>query len=372
MKTTGKIKKHFKGQSLMYQLTLILLVLSICLLVSLTWNIWSTFLDYAFTSLKPFIIGFIAAYILNPLVKFLQSKGLSKGLSIVLILLVLVAFVFVVLVNLFPMLYDEFIVFVDSIGNSIDYIVDWYNQSSQDPTGIFGSIIKQISTSFQGVESNLVEIVRVFITNLFSASLNFFTSLLFSITITIYMIADFDKFKNTMKKLAGKVNSTWPYYLEEIDKEMGVYVRSTLVLMVVYFLEYTFIYYIMGHKGYLMIGLLYVILGTLVPYIGGIIVTGIGILTGLALPLNNLIILIVLVMILSQVDGYVTSPLIYKKGVKIEPLASLLLVFIGSAVFGFVGVMLSMPFYIVVRSILNVNKRNRVDESEAEINEAIN
>lgn len=364
MNTVGKIKKHFEGQKLIYQLTIVLMVLAICLILSMTWNIWSTILNYAFTSLKPFIIGFIVAYILNPLVNFLNKKGLSKGLSILLIILVTSGFIYVVIVNLFPMLYQEFINFVGSIGNSIDTIVKWYTETSKDPSGFLGAFIEQLSVSFQGIESNLLEIVRVFLTNIFSASLNFFTSLLFSITITIYMIADFQKFKDNMKRLAGKINPDWPYYLEEIDKEMGVYVRSTLVLMFVYFMEYTFIYYIMGHKGYLMIGILYVVVGTLVPYIGGMIVTGIGLLTGLALPLNKLVILMVLVMVLSQVDGYVTSPMIYKKGVKIEPLTSLLLVFIGSAVFGFVGVMLSMPFYIVVRSIMNVKKEFKLKESE--------
>lgn len=371
MNTVDKIKGLFKGQKLVMQLMYVLIFLSVVVLLKMTWNVWATIGGYITVSLTPFIIGFIAAYILNPLVEFLNKKGLNRGLAIALIIIATLLILFTVLINLFPMLYQEFTNFLNSIGSSIEFITEWYTKTSNEPNSVVSSIIHQLATSFSGIENTILDFVRVFITNFVSASMNFLTTLLFSTTIAIYMLSDFQKFKDDMKKLVGRINWKLPYFLTEIDNEMGVYVHSTLILMLVYFIEYTTIYYIMGHKGFLMIGLLYVVVGTLVPYVGGMIVTAIGLLTGLGMPAINLVILIILVMILSQVDGYVTSPLIYKKGVKIEPLVSLLLVFIGSAVFGFAGVMLAMPVYIALRSVNKVNKELNLKGNEVEISEEV-
>lgn len=372
MNNVQKIKSFFKEESLLIKSLKVIAILLIVYLVSLTWNVWTTILGYAFASLKPFIYGFIIAYILNPLVTFLEKKGLKKPLAIALIIIVTIVVITWILLTLFPMIYEEFGVFLNSINSSIEFISKWYFENTQDPSGILAGIIQQMESSFGGIQNSILDFMKVFITNLISTSLNVFTTMLFSITIALYMLSDFQAFKNKVKRLSSKISFKMPLYLEAIDVEMGLYVRSTLILMLVYFVEYTTIYFVLGHKGYLMIGLLYVVIGTLVPYVGGMIVTAIGILTGLTLPGTNLILLIVLVMVASQVDGYVTSPFIYKKGVKVEPLASLLIVFIGSAVFGVVGVMLAMPIYVSLRAIGNVNKSFEKEKDEEEFSEEVN
>lgn len=372
MNSIERVKDYIKSNKMLSRMIFMLLSLTILFLIKMTWTIWTTAANYAYTSLKPFLIGFLIAYILNPLVNFLERKGIKKGIAISLVLLLIVGGFILIFINLIPNLSSEIVSFVNSIGSSIDIIVDWYEKTSKDPSGLIGSIIQQLSVSFSGIENGIIDFVRVSITQFVGASMSFFTTSLFSITISIYMLSDFQKFKDNFKAVSKKINWKFPYYLEAVDIEMGVYVRSTLMLMLVYFIEYTAIYFVMGHNSYLMIGLLYVIIGTLVPYVGGIIVTVIGVLTGLAMPTMNLIILMVLVMILSQVDGYVTSPLIYKKGIKIEPLMSLFVIFIGSAVFGFMGVIFAVPVYVVFRAVNTVNKKIKMMGKEAFISEETN
>lgn len=364
MGTYTKFKSYFKEESTLFKLLKVLSVLLIVYLLSLTWSVWSTIFRLAITALKPFIFGFIIAYVLNPMIEFLQSKGVKKGLAIFLIMILAIGIFGWLLVTLIPMLYEEFLSLLNSIGSSLEVITKWYFDNAKDPSVLFSGIINQLESSFSAIQKSIVEVIGAFITNFISSSMSMLTTTLFSITITIYMLSDFQKFKDSIKKLSSKISKTIPKYLEEIDVQMGSFVKSELMLMTVYYIEYTTIYYIMGHKGYLMIGILYVILGTLVPYVGGMIVTAIGILTGLTMPLTNLIILMVLVMIMSQIDGYVTSPMIYKKGVKIEPLTSLLVIFIGSALFGAVGVLLAMPTYVVIRAIIHVNREDKKDSEE--------
>lgn len=364
MNNVEKVKSFFKEESRLFTIVKVVLILLAVYLLSLTWNVWTNLLKTAFTALKPFIYGFVIAYILNPLVNFMEDKGIKKPIAITLILIFIIAIFILIVVTLFPMFYEEFTIFLNSINNSITHIVNWYTENAQDTSGILASMINGLESNFTAIQNSALDFMRTFITNIISASFNVLTTSLFTITITLYMLSDFAKFKDTVKRLSLKISPNFPSYLEAIDLDMEMYVRSTLLLMLVYFVEYTAIYFIMGHKAYLMIGLLYVVIGTLVPYVGGMIVTVIGILTGLTLPLTNLLVLIVLVMLASQVDGYVTSPMIYKKGVKVEPLASLLIVFVGSAVFGVIGVMLAMPIYVSLRAVSNV-KKNRDLKTES-------
>ncbi len=366
MNNVEKVKSFFKEESRLFTIVKVVLILLAVYLISLTWNVWTSLLKTSFTALKPFIYGFVIAYILNPLVVVMENKGIKKPIAITLILIIIIAIIILIVVTLFPMFYKEFTIFLNSIGNSINQIVTWYSEHAKDSSGILANMINGLESNFAAIQNSALDFMRTFITNIISASFNVLTTSLFTITITLYMLSDFQKFKDTVKRLSLKISPNFPEYLEAIDVDMEMYVRSTLLLMLVYFLEYTAIYFIMGHKAYLMIGLLYVVIGTLVPYVGGMIVTVIGILTGLTLPLSNLIILAGLVMLASQVDGYVTSPLIYKKGVKVEPLASLLIVFVGSAVFGVVGVMLAMPIYVSLRAVSNVKKNIEVKTESLE------
>ena len=69
--------------------------------------------------------------------------------------------------------------------------------------------------------------------------------------------------------------------------------------------EYCAFYYCVGHHDWLIIGIISA-LGAVIPYIGGTVANAIGILTGLTLPSSNLEALIIGIIVLSNVDNYVT------------------------------------------------------------------
>lgn len=355
MSLVDKIKEFFNNEITLSRLLKVVAILLIIFLLTQTWPTWLVVFQYLITIFKPFMIGFTIAYVLHPLVRFLEKKGLKKGLAIGLIVLLSVALMTWISFNLFPLFYDEAGSFINSISNSINKIFTLYQDNASNPSEVLEGVIQQIDKSFAGLQKDFIDFFGVFVTNIISGSINVFTTFLFSLAVAIYTLVDYEKVKCIIKSGSLLIHKSLPIYLSAIDKKIGVYIRSTLVLMAIYFTEYTLAFYLLGHKGYLMIGILYV-LATLVPYIGGMIVTGIGILTGLTMPRVNLIALIVIIGIMSQIDGYFISPYVYKKGVKIEPLWSLLVVFIGSALFGPVGIMLSVPTYVSIREVKRVYK----------------
>ncbi|NLC05236.1 MAG: AI-2E family transporter, partial [Erysipelothrix sp.] len=56
----------------------------------------------------------------------------------------------------------------------------------------------------------------------------------------------------------------------------------------------------------------------------------------------------------------VISPLVYSKRNKIDPLWSLFTFFAASNLFGFVGILISMPLYFSIREVLALKANNWV------------
>ncbi|NLC54641.1 MAG: AI-2E family transporter [Erysipelothrix sp.] len=370
MNLFNKAKNNLNKEVTLVRLLKIVAILLIIFLLSQTWSTWKVIWNYFIKIFKPFIIGFSIAYVVSPLVAYLEKKGLKRSLAIGLIILLVFSLLTWITVNLLPMFYDEAGNFINSMSNSVNVMFKWYKDNSTNPSEVIEGIVNQVNNAFMSFQKGFIDFIGKFLTNFISVSINALTTMLFSFTVAIYVLADFKKVKRSIKKASSSIHESLPVYLAGIDKTMGTYIRATLVLMVIYFTEYTLAFYFLGHKGFLMIGVLYV-LATLVPYIGGMIVTVIGILTGLTMPKTNLIALIVIIGIMSQIDGYFISPYVYKKGVKVEPLWSLLVIFIGSALFGPVGIMISVPTYISIREVIKIYKSRNNEIIEEILDEEI-
>ena len=55
-------------------------------------------------------------------------------------------------------------------------------------------------------------------------------------------------------------------------------------------------------------------------------------------------------MIFPQLDGYVISPKVYGKTNNINPLITIMVVSIGGTLFGFVGIVIALPCYLLLRT----------------------
>ncbi len=107
-----------------------------------------------------------------------------------------------------------------------------------------------------------------------------------------------------------------------------------------------------------MIGLKYALLFSIVigisnvipyigPIIGGIPVCVYSLFQSVTMFLWTIVILIAIQII----DSFILMPYITKKTVKINELTTIILVFLGGSMFGILGVILSIPVYLVIKVI---------------------
>lgn len=338
---------------IMIKIICALLILFLLIQTEVAWGSWLYLLRII---LRPFLYGFLIAYIMNPIIEFLKSKGINKNISVFLLWFIMVVLIIVIIVMLMPILYEKINEFIISLINGVQWMSDKIKTIGKLEDF---SLVNSMTNSIIDVLQSYDDWMPVLVSNVpywMNSVLNYVTNFLFTIIIAIYIQFDFDRIKKCIKKLCGCVITYSDHYLHEIDENVTVYLKSMVLLIFIRFIEYCMFYYCVGHPDWLIIGLLSSI-GTIIPYIGGTIANVIGLFTGLTLPMSNVIAMIIGILILSNVDNYVISPIVHKKRSAIGPLLSIFAVFAGGVLCGFIGVILSMPIVIAVKTCIQLYRR---------------
>ena len=160
------------------------------------------------------------------------------------------------------------------------------------------------------------------------------------------MYLSWDKIKN---KIKYKTNKTTLNYLKNINIEIEKYTSSFFILIIINIIEYMLIFLIIGHPNYLLLGLLAGIMSIL-PIVGGIITNIIAAITAFVINYKLFIRTLIGILILSILDGYIISPLVYSKSNKIHPILIIISIFIGNKLLGLIGMIVAIPILIVISS----------------------
>ena len=142
---------------------------------------------------------------------------------------------------------------------------------------------------------------------------------------------------------------------KSIDKELGRYLSGLAIFMIIQFFEYSFLFAIVGHPNWLLLGIL-ASLTTVIPYFGGLITNIIAVILASVVSFPLFMATVVICIIFPNVDGYIISPKVYGKTNNISPLWTIFAVFAGGALYGFVGIVIALPLYIIINCIFNFYK----------------
>lgn len=358
-----KILNKINERCSLYTLLKLIGILLIGYLLLKTQSIWGSWISMLITILSPFVAGFIIAYIMSPFVEFLKTKGIPKNFSIFAIWVIVIILIVILVVMLFPTLYSKVNSFITSVIDGVQWITNKIKGLGN---------IKDFSV-VNTVQDNIIKLLETYddwlpqvlssLPNIMTTLLDYVTNILFTIIIAIYMMFDFDKIKRQIKTFLHFFMSGCDEYLTAMDHNVYIYIKSLIILILIRLIEYCAFYFLVGHPDWLIIGIISA-LGTIVPYIGGTIANAIGLLTGLTLATPNLIALIVGILVLSNVDNYVISPIVHEKRSSLGPLLTLFVVFAGGVIDGPIGIMLSVPLTIMIKTGLEIYHKKHKDEIE--------
>lgn len=342
------------------------------------YTLFLDFVKFLINLLMPLIVGIAIAFVLNVPMKQIEKKIFKidkrkhKKLIRILSLLISIILIFGVIGLILFLVIPEVIQAIVSIGKNIPDNIKWINSLIDKLTKIYPSAkgyikdldVKSIVNTTIGTTGTIVSIIVSFLSSTVSKLITFF----FGFIVSIYILLDKESLAKSMKKIITAFTS------EKItDKIINVVKLSNVTFtsfLTGQFLdacltgfEFFLILWLINIPYALILGVLFAITA-LIPYIGAFITLVVGIiLVGVVNPIN-IIWYVVVFFLVQQFDDNFTYPRIVGGSVGLPPLWALLAVLIGGSLFGFVGMIISIPIVSILYSLLKDYVNNRLKSKQ--------
>ena len=331
-----------------YKYLNILLLLGNCYLLFLLKNVWLEAVLKIFNILFPFILGFCLSYAFYPLVRVINKK-IPKVFSIIIVLTAILFLIILTLYYTLPLIFSSISNLFYIIEKNIMFLGDKYNI---DIDTILNFVIKHSNKiiDFFTKTNNIGLLI-----NHVSKSAEYITIFITTFISFIYFLFDMDNIRKKVKTIFRdkKIFNL----IKNIDKELTYYLKGFLIFTIVQFIEYTLVFLFIGHPSYLLIGFLASITG-IIPYFGGILTNVIALVLAATISKKLLVLTGLVLIILPNIDEYIISPKIYNRTNKISPLLQIFSIFLFGSLFGFLGLVISMPATIIISVIIKEYKEN--------------
>ena len=322
-----------------YKLVNFLIILLIILTIYQTRTLWITILNFTSNIIKPLLISIMISYVLNLYLRILNKK-FNKLMSIIIFITTIFLIIYILIFKLLPPILIELTQSIKDISYLLKTLAIKYNIN-----------VMQTITKLNKLDELLPKI------NIIGNILKYISITLIVISISIYMFLDWNKIIKQTKMILNK-NKNIYNYIKEINVEVEKYTKSFLILTILNTIEYIIIFLIIRHPNYLLLGFLAGIL-SIIPIIGGITTNIVALMLAYLTNYKLFIRTIIGILVLTILDGYIVSPLVYKKSNKIHPILSILAIYIGSKLLGIFGTILSMPLLIIIISTYKYIKKKR-------------
>lgn len=331
----------FKNK-LNYKLINILLLMAIFYIIYLTSSKWGSLLGKIVAVCFPFLLAFVFAYVLDPFVKKIESKGVRKKLAVTLVA-VIVALLFIGLIWItLPLVYEQLVLLSKSL---IQFLGDISNKFDVN----LGEFSTTIIDSLNQIIKNLGTYVSSGTLDFVNKGVNIVTNTIIVFVVGIYFLNDFDKIRNNIKIFLKRIGKKEYLYVQKLDHEIGNYFHGLAIFMLIQFFEYSILFRIIGHPNWLLLGVLACVT-TIIPYFGGYITNIIAIITASVISIPLTIATLIICLVFPNVDGYLISPKIYGKTNNINPVMVIFAVGLGGSLFGFTGIVIALPLYILLKA----------------------
>jgi predicted PurR-regulated permease PerM len=356
----------------------------VVLIVFTIWVLWVLRGGYSF-ALQVGLIGFVLAYILNPVVGLLLRLRIRRSIAVLLIYILVVNLLVLSsilitnvvselgrFVNLLPTAFDE-------IGGVIASITEWVNARLESLPGFLSDLAgeagneefgTEVQTQFQTLFADAITTINAFLrsllqqgpgllitgaTTIISTTFQVFLILLAS----AYFLYDFPRFIASFRRI---VPTRWrPLYndiSQKTDRAVGGYLRGQLLITILLGIFVFIGLSIVGIPLALAISFLAAIFN-LIPYLGPIIGTVPAVILGFTVSPWAAFWAVVVFVIANQIEANILAPWILSRSTNLHPVTVLISLLIGAGLLGLLGALLAVPIAALLKVILEDYLFNR-------------
>jgi predicted PurR-regulated permease PerM len=326
----------------------IIKVVAIILAIALMW-----FLRDILTLL---LVALFIAALVHPAARWGEKRRIPKGLMVMVIYLVTFAFLTVALALIVPNLVRQTAKLSQTIGSQLTAL-SVYVQNIREFSQLHG-FSGNLSSSLTYVASQFADAAS----GLFSALTGVFggiAGLVIVLVMAFYMVVE-DKeairmFRNFVPEKHQEFIAS---LLTQVETKIGAWLRGEFMLMFTVGIMYYIGLLVIGVDGPLPLAL-FGGFTEFIPYLGPIL-SGIPIIIVAFThsPVHALL-AFALMIVVQQIENHILVPKVMQRAVGLNPLVSIVAILVGARLFGFVGVLLAIPFATMISVVLTELYRRR-------------
>jgi len=333
------------------------MILAVVFVVVLVW-----LLGYLSSALIPFVTALLMAYLFHPVTSWIEDKTGSRGVAVLLTVLLLVGVVVGAFIVVIPMMVGELTHMGRVLGDLATNqafaervraylppdLWDWVREFIQSPDVKALFTPEGIMTTAQSVFDKVMPGIR----GIMRTAGSVMAGLIGATVILLYLIfllADFGKIKeNWQSYLPGKYRQSIVDFIAEFEQTMSTYFRGQIIIAMLVGVMLSIGFVIIGLPMAILLGMLTGILN-IAPYLGtlGLIIAiplaALGSLEVGQSPLTGIGLTLLVFGVVQAIQEVILVPKIQGESLGLSPWLILLALSVWGQLLGFLGLLIALP-----------------------------
>ena len=315
------------------------------------------FLGAVLSILSPFFIGIIIAWLLDPIVTWLQKNGFKRAIATVMVFLSFISLVVLFFVLLIPSFADQINEFIGSAPSVLNNIKNFGENLFDKLNNIYDYDFTNIKEQLYGGLSNIVSGLTVTLPNkvisIASSIVSGGLNIIFGLFIAFYMLFDFNNVRKHLFNLLPKsIHADAITLTDRLNKTLKSYVQGTLLIMLLLFIFQSITLAIAGLSSPMLFGM-FCAVTNVIPYIGPYIGGIPAVIVWFTISPATGIFTLLAVVIAQFLESYFLNPIVMSKTMKLHPVTIMIGLLIFGHFFGILGMVLATPIISCIKIIFN-------------------
>lgn len=298
----------------------------------------------------PFLVAAFIAYLLSPLVSFLERYKLKKTIAIILIYIVAAIFLSIIIYQSVPVMIRE----LEELSKQLPQLENQYEHMLHQMYQATAFLPETIQTKVDHVLSHLAEEGDQKVTKALDGLVHGTDMIVILAAIPVlvfYYLKDYSTIKQWLQSIVRpRHHERMERILLAIDESLGGYVRGQVLLSSVITAAAYVVYYMLDLKYALLLA---IVMGAMnvIPYFGPIIGTIPAALIALTMSFRLFLFVILFNLLIQLLESSLLSPYIMGKHVHIHPIVLIFTLLAGAELGGIIGMIIAVPTVTILRGV---------------------
>lgn len=300
-----------------------------------------------------FVLAFTSSYLLTPIVRRLERRGLSRNMATIipvlglLVIISLSGFIFI------PLIIDQILSFKEELPKYVEGLSQLISRWEGQITSVFPYVYKNNFSEKIGAlgESTVTSVLQ----KTPAIARQLFTVSLLSPIIAFFMLKDSRNiWRSFLSLMPNNIYEMSLALSSQINKQLGEFVRARIVEALIVGIVVWIGLFLLGFP-YALFLALFAALMNLIPYVGPFIGAAPAFVIAIInqQPSVDVLLMSMVYFIAQLIDIIFIIPLLVAKTVNLHPVTVIIVFIIGADLMGVLGMIISVPVASVLKLILN-------------------